>query len=48
MCRFYVNIPDEQIPDYVIQNNEKFVKLMEHIKRRHDPVVATLVRFTLL
>ncbi|KAJ9087076.1 [Pyruvate dehydrogenase (acetyl-transferring)] kinase isozyme 2 [Entomophthora muscae] len=40
--RYYVNIPDGDLPPEVIESNEAFVRLMEGIKRRHDPVVTTL------
>jgi len=42
--RYYVDIPDAEVPPEVIKGNEDFVKLMEGIKTRHDAVVTTLAQ----
>lgn len=42
--RYYVDIPDSEVPPEVIKGNESFVKLMEGIKSRHDAVVTTLAQ----
>ncbi|CAG8656170.1 13340_t:CDS:2 [Funneliformis caledonium] len=40
--RYYSNIDDLDWPPEVRYYNEKFTKLIEAIKRRHDPVVTTV------
>jgi hypothetical protein len=41
--RYYSNVNDTNWPPEVRYYNEKFTKLIEAIKRRHDPVVTTVV-----
>ncbi|RUS20005.1 mitochondrial branched-chain alpha-ketoacid dehydrogenase kinase-domain-containing protein [Endogone sp. FLAS-F59071] len=40
--RYYTNVDDFDYPPEVIKYNEQFVKTIENIKRRHDPVVTTV------
>ena len=41
--RYYSNVVGIDWPPEVRYYNEKFTKLIEAIKRRHDPVVTTVV-----
>lgn len=41
--RYYAFVKDIDWPPEVRVYNEKFTKLIEGIKRRHDPVVTTVV-----
>ncbi|KAI9293750.1 alpha-ketoacid dehydrogenase kinase [Neoconidiobolus thromboides FSU 785] len=42
--RYYTPIEKEDLPSEVVKSNDQFVALMEKIKRRHDPVVTTLLK----
>ncbi|RUP51176.1 branched-chain alpha-ketoacid dehydrogenase kinase [Jimgerdemannia flammicorona] len=44
--RYYTGVGDFDYPPEVVNYNERFVKTIEMIKRRHDPVVTTVVRVT--
>lgn len=43
LLRYYSHVDDMDWPPEVRYYNEKFTKLIEAIKRRHDPVVTTVV-----
>lgn len=43
--RYYLNAPvDVQYPPSVLEYNSRFTKLLENIKRRHDPTVTTVAQ----
>ncbi|KAI9328752.1 mitochondrial branched-chain alpha-ketoacid dehydrogenase kinase-domain-containing protein [Zopfochytrium polystomum] len=42
--RYYNPIKEDLVPSSVPSYNDKFVKMIENIKRRHDPVATTLAQ----
>lgn len=40
--RYYLNLDLVELPSHLVKANMDLVRLLENIKRRHDPVVATL------
>ncbi|CAG8566938.1 15079_t:CDS:10, partial [Acaulospora colombiana] len=44
--RYYANVEDMNWPPEVRVYNERFTKLIENIKKRHDPVVTTVGKET--
>src|ERR1700733_8077645 len=45
VVRYYVNPPaDVTYPPSVYEYNDKFTRLIENIKRRHDPTVTTVAQ----
>ncbi|KAJ1972007.1 [Pyruvate dehydrogenase (acetyl-transferring)] kinase isozyme 2, partial [Dimargaris xerosporica] len=42
--RYYTPVDDIDLPSEIIDFNQKFVRCLETIKRRHDPVVTTLAQ----
>ncbi|KAI8873453.1 pyruvate dehydrogenase kinase [Ramicandelaber brevisporus] len=42
--KYYVDTEDVPLPDSIREYNAAFIKLIESIKRRHDPVATTLAQ----
>ena len=42
--RYYINLDNIQLPPTLIRANMDLVRVLENIKRRHDPVVATMAQ----
>jgi len=42
--RYFHPVEDVEVPPEIVEYNKDFVKVIENIKRRHDPVVTTIAQ----